>query len=120
MKGGTASVRASQQPQPPHQSNAAAPFNINPLLKLAVDTGVVEPIGGSPQGVSEYAVSPHLASEVGSVSSLAYRLGAVPVAAVHDVQMRPNLVDTESAYAPVLVHRETPKVTLYTLEVPEQ
>ncbi|KAK4299289.1 hypothetical protein Pmani_028431 [Petrolisthes manimaculis] len=95
--------------------------SIFPLVKLAVDKGVVKPLGGSPQGVSEYAVSPHLASEVGSVSSLAYRLGAVPVAAVHDVQMRPNSLNSDNtALAPVLVHRETPKITLYTLEVPEQ
>ncbi|KAK3892150.1 hypothetical protein Pcinc_003986 [Petrolisthes cinctipes] len=95
--------------------------SIFPLVKLAVDKGVVKPLRGSPQGVSEYAVSPHLASEVGSVSSLAYRLGAVPVAAVHDVQMRPNSLNSDTtALAPVLVHRETPKITLYTLEVPEQ
>lgn len=93
---------------------------ISPLLKQAAEDGEVIPVGSSPHGTPIYAVSPDLAAEAGGVSALAYRLGAIPVAAVHDAQARPSYADTDTAYSPVLVQQEQPEITLYTLEVPIQ
>ncbi|KAG0706840.1 hypothetical protein GWK47_024287 [Chionoecetes opilio] len=93
---------------------------LSPLLKLAVDAGFVRASGSSQTGSPQYQVSSALAEDAGSVSELAYRLGANPVAAVHDVQMRPNTISTNDRFSPVLIHKETPRVTLYTLEVPIQ
>lgn len=41
----------------------------------------------------------------GSESQLAHNLGAVPVAAVHDVRGPPTKVDTESHTKPVLISK---------------
>ncbi|XP_050727008.1 uncharacterized protein LOC127003972 isoform X2 [Eriocheir sinensis] len=94
--------------------------SLSPMLKLAVDAGFVRASGSSQSGSSQYEVSEELAKDAGSVSELAYRLGAIPVAAVHDVQMRPNEIIPEESFSPVLHHKSMPQVTRYTLEVPVQ
>ncbi|XP_063860460.1 uncharacterized protein LOC135100873 isoform X2 [Scylla paramamosain] len=92
---------------------------LSPLLRMAYDAGFVSASGVSQSGSPLYDVSPFLAEDAGSVSELAYRLEAVPVAAVHDVQ-RPYAVDPDHSFSPVLIHSDTPQVTKYTLEVPVQ
>ncbi|KAK8407081.1 hypothetical protein O3P69_002008 [Scylla paramamosain] len=87
--------------------------------EMAYDAGFVSASGVSQSGSPLYDVSPFLAEDAGSVSELAYRLEAVPVAAVHDVQ-RPYAVDPDHSFSPVLIHSDTPQVTKYTLEVPVQ
>ena len=94
--------------------------SLSPLMKLAIDAGFVQPSGYSQIGSPQYDISPELAEDAGSVSELAYRLGAFPVAAVHDVQMRPNMVVQDDHFSPVLIHQDLPKVTKYTLDVPIQ
>ncbi|MPC36111.1 hypothetical protein E2C01_029558 [Portunus trituberculatus] len=91
---------------------------LSPLLKMAYDAGFVSVSGISQSGSPLYDVSPFLAEDAGSVSELAYRLEAVPVAAVHDVQ-RPHGRPAHS-FSPVLIHDDNPQVTKYTLEVPVQ
>lgn len=93
---------------------------LSPLLKLAVDAGFVRASGSSQTGSLLYKVSNDLAEDAGSVSELAYRLNANTVAAVHDVQMRPDTTVPAESFSPVLNHKDTPKATLYTLEVPVQ
>lgn len=94
--------------------------SLSPFLRLAVDAGFVRASGSSQSGSPQYEVSEELAKEAGSVSELAYRLGAIPVAAVHDVQMRPNEIIPEESFSPILHHKSMPQVTRYTLEVPIQ
>lgn len=94
--------------------------SLSPLLKLAVDAGFVRSSGVSQTGSPQYEVSSDLAEDAGSLSELVYRLGAIPVAAVHDVQMRPNTIVSDESFSPVLIHKEMPTVTKYTLEVPTQ
>ncbi|XP_042237081.1 uncharacterized protein LOC121876185 [Homarus americanus] len=92
-----------------------------PLLKQAAEAGQVLPAGFSPSGTPQFVVTPELAEEAGGVSALAYRLGAVPVAAVHDVQVRPShFRNNQADFSPVLVHQERPEAIFYTLEVPIQ
>ena len=92
---------------------------LSPLLKMAYDAGFVSVSGVSQSGSPLYDVSPFLADDAGSVSELAYRLEAVPVAAVHDVQ-RPYAAAPAHSFSPVLIHDDKPQVTKYTLEVPVQ
>lgn len=117
----TGSPTVQQQPQQKGiYKEERAKSSLSPLLKLAVDAGFVRSSGSSPSGSPQYEVSEDLAKEAGSVSELAYRLGAIPVAAVHDVQMRPNEVTAEESFSPLLHHESLPKVTRYTLELPFQ
>lgn len=94
--------------------------SLSPILKSAVDAGFVRASGSSQSGSLRYEISDELAKDAGSVSELAYRFGAIPVAAVHDVQMRPQAIIPEESFSPVLHHKTLPQATMYSLEVPVQ
>nr|XP_053628931.1 uncharacterized protein LOC128686175 [Cherax quadricarinatus] len=114
-------VRVQSQGVEVESSEPSLKVTLSPLLKQAAVAGEVLPAGRSPSGAPQFVVSPKVAAEAGGVSELAVRLGAVPVAAVHDVQMRPDFGDARAEdFAPVLIHSEQPKVTVYALEVPYQ
>lgn len=120
LTGASSVPEVQQQQQQQVDKDERVRSSLTPLLKLAVDAGFVRASGATQPGTAQYEVSGDLADDAGSVSELAYRLGAIPVAAVHDVQMRPNEVVPEESLSPVLHHKATPRVTLYTLEVPVQ
>ncbi|XP_066937308.1 uncharacterized protein [Macrobrachium rosenbergii] len=91
-------------------------FSVNPLLKSALLSKQIYAAGSSPfSKTPQFFVDHQQAEEAGSVSALAERFGAIPVAAVHDVQSRPSQ-DSLSSYSPLLNFSGD----LYTLEVPVQ
>ncbi|XP_064103599.1 uncharacterized protein LOC135213560 [Macrobrachium nipponense] len=93
-------------------------FSVNPLLKSAVLSQHIYAAGSSPfSKTPQFFVDHEQVEEAGSVSALAERFGAVPVAAVHDVQSRPSQASLASeSFSPLLNFNEG----LYTLEVPVQ
>lgn len=109
----------NKEPSVPYTRAQLVEDTIGPLLKQAVSVGVLVPAGSSPSDTPQYAINPEAAQRIGGVSAVAEALGAIPVAAVHDVQSRPSSA-ASYAFAPVLNHREEPDITLYTLEVPIQ
>nr|XP_045609689.1 uncharacterized protein LOC123765238 [Procambarus clarkii] len=95
--------------------------SLSPLLKQAVAEGDLFSTGKSPSGILGFLVNPKTAEEAGGVSELATRLGALPVAAVHDVQVRPTFKEYRPEdFAPVLNYAEQSKATVYSLDVPNQ
>ncbi|KAK7067227.1 hypothetical protein SK128_017269 [Halocaridina rubra] len=113
---GTGETLTAAQAETSKNEDAKIKQDISPQLQQAIVYMKVVPAGISPSGFIQFVVHPDIAKEAGSVSSLAALLGVIPVAARHDTRGRPTLLQ-DPDYSPVLVPREEPDFTLYTLEV---
>ncbi|XP_047495111.1 uncharacterized protein LOC125043166 [Penaeus chinensis] len=110
-----ANVNTAQVPETqPHFSA------LSPLLKQASDNRMIVFERQASPGVLQYSVSQDFSERAESVSSLAAKLNAIPVAAVHDVQAPPRFRQGDDATDPVLSFREEDGVTKYRLEIPTQ
>ncbi|XP_068221549.1 uncharacterized protein [Palaemon carinicauda] len=90
-------------------------FAISPKLINAVESQQVIAAGSSPfSKTPQFYINREQVEEAGSVSALAAKFGAIPVAAVHDVQSRPGYA-SHSSSSPVLNHFDG----VYTIEIPE-
>lgn len=93
---------------------------LSPLLRQAASAGNIHFVEQSSPGVLLYGVNPAFTRDAQSVSALAAKLNAIPVAAVHDAQAPPRFSAPDSSADPVLNVLEKDGDTQYRLEVQTQ